>query len=50
MKIGVMTEIFRLPFGEALCGDFMGCKMYYEPDASRADIEKEKRVMEVCGI
>lgn len=31
----------------ALCGDF-GCRMFYEPDACVAEIDREKRVMEIA--
>lgn len=47
-----IAEVRRILSGEglefsALCGDF-GCRMFYEPQTAREEIDREKRVMEIA--
>jgi len=52
MSNAEIAEVKRVLNGEgleisALCGDF-GCRMFYFPDEMRAEIEREKRVLELA--
>ncbi|MDR3317922.1 MAG: sugar phosphate isomerase/epimerase [Clostridiales bacterium] len=52
MTAAQIAEVRGLLNGEgmeisALCGDF-GCGMYYRPSERRADIEREKRILEIA--